>query len=79
MINSILTEVGNKSMKKNIIPTYCCTDNKSPIRTFNYTKILTEKRLKVDVYIITEMMEEHEVEDVVWCERSSQSADSCIL
>ena len=75
MIKSLLSELLNKEMKSDLFPIYCYTDNKSILDTINSTKVLTEKRLKVDVCIIREMTEKQDVKSVSWCDSSSQLAD----
>lgn len=49
-------------MNKNNIPIFCYANTRSLIGTINYTKVLTRKRLKVDVYLIREMIEKPEIE-----------------
>ena len=75
MIRSLLCEVSTKEMHPDIFPTYCYTDNKSLIETVNSTKTFTEKRLKVDICIIREVSEKHEVKQISWGDSSSQLAD----
>ena len=70
MIRSLLCEVSNKEMHLDIFPIYCYTDNKSLVETVNSTKFLTEKRLKVDICIIRELIEKHEVKQISWCDCS---------
>ena len=75
MIKSLLCELLNKEMKSDLFPVYCYIDNKSLVDTINSTKTLTEKRLKVEVCIIREMIEKQEVKSVSWCDSNSQLAD----
>ena len=75
MIRSSLCEVSSKEMHPDIFPAYCYTDNKSLIETVNSTKMLTEKRLKVDICIVREVSEKHEVKQISWGDNSSQLAD----
>ena len=62
-------------MKSDLFPVYCYTNNKSLVDTINSTKTLTEKRPKVDMCIIREMIEKQEVKGVSWCGSSSQLTD----
>ena len=62
-------------MHPDIFLIYCYTDNKSLVETINSTKTLTEKRLKVDICIIREMIEKLQVKQISWCDSSSQLAD----
>ena len=66
MIKSLLCELLNKEKRSGLFPVYCSTDSKSFVDTTNATKMLTEKRLKVDVCIIREMIEKQEVTSVSW-------------
>ena len=75
MIKSLLCELLNKDMKSDLFPVYCYTDNKSLDDTINSTKTLTEKRLKVDMCIIREIIEKQQVKSVSWCDISSQLTD----
>ena len=75
MIENLLCEMSNKEMHPDIFPTYCYADNKSLVETVNSTKTSTEKRLKVDICIISEMIEKLQVKQISWCDSSSQLAD----
>ena len=75
MIRNLLCEVSNKEMHPDIFPIYCYTDKKSFVVTVNSTKTLTEKQLKVNICMIREMIEKHEVKQISWCDSSSQLAD----
>ena len=75
-IRGLLSEVSNKEMHPDIFLNYCYTDNKSLVETVNSTKTLTKKQLKVDICIIWEIIEKHEVKQTSWCDSSSQLADS---
>ena len=67
MIKSLLVELIGKDNYQNI-PICCYTDNKSLVDTINSTKVLTEKRLQVDICIIRGIVEEQEVEQITWCD-----------
>ena len=75
MIKSLLAELIGKDNYQNIIPICSYTDNKSLVDTINSSKTLTEKRLQVDICIITEMIEKREVKQITWCDSRSQLAD----
>ena len=77
MGRSLFCEVSNKEMHPDIFPIcyICYTDHKSLVQMVNSTKTLTEKQLKVDICIIREMIEKHEVKQISWCDSSSQLAD----
>ena len=48
-------------------PIHCYTDNKSLLDSVYFTKTLKEKRLKVDVCIIREMLQKKVISSVNWC------------
>ena len=75
LIKSLLYELLNKEMKSDLFSVYCYTDNEPLVDTINSTKTFTEKRLKVNLCIIREIIEKQEVKSVSWCESSLQSAD----
>ena len=74
MIKSLLCELLNKEMKSRFISSLLL-DNKSLVDTINSAKSLREKRLKVDVCIIREMIEKQKVKSDLWCDSSLQLAD----
>ena len=57
MIRVILLEKYKKEPPSKTFPIHCFTDNKSLLDSVFSTKTLKEKRLKVDVCIIREMLE----------------------
>ena len=57
MIRTILLELCKKETDNGLFPIHCYTDNKLLLDSLYSTKILKEKRLKVDVCIIREMLE----------------------
>ena len=75
MIRSILLEIFQKDAASGLFPIHCYTDNKSLLDSLYSTKTLKEKRLKVDVCIIREMIDKKEVESVNWCPSNKQLAD----
>ena len=57
VIRSLLCELLNKEMTRNMFPIHCYTNNKSLVDTISSTKALTEKKLKIDICIILEVIE----------------------
>ena len=57
MIRVILLEIYKKEPHSKTFPIHCFTDSKSLLDSVHSTKTLKEKRLKVDVCIIREMLE----------------------
>ena len=57
MIRAILLELYKKEADSGSFPIHCYTDNKSLLDSVQSSKTLKEKRMKVDVCIINEMLE----------------------
>ena len=74
LLRSFLMEIINIS-EKEAIPIHCVVDNKSLIECIYSTKTITEKRLKIDICVIREMIERGEIKSVVWRESQLQLAD----
>ena len=68
-------ELIGKGSYQNIFPICCCTGNKSIVDTINSTKMLTEKRLQVDICITMEMINKKVVKQIIWCDSRSQLSD----
>ena len=64
IIRSILLEIYNRDAKSELPLIHCYTDSKSPLESVHSTKNLKEKRIKVDVCIIREMLEKKEIESI---------------
>ena len=75
MIRVILLEKYKKEPPSKTFPIHCFTDNKSLLDSVHSTKTLKEKRLKVDVCIIREMLEKNEISLINWCTSQKQLAD----
>ena len=75
MMKSFLCELLNKEISNEVLPIKCYVDNKSLVDSIFSTKTVTEKRLKIDIFIIHHMLNENEVYSIEWCKRESQLAD----
>ena len=75
MIRAILLEIYKKEPHSKTFPIHCFTDSKSLLDPVHSTKTLKEKRLKVDVCIIREMLEKNEISSTNWCASEKQLAD----
>ena len=75
MMKSFLCELLNKEISNEVLPIKCYVDNKSLADSIFSTKTVTEKRLKIDIFIIHDMLNENEVYSIEWCKRESQLAD----
>ena len=71
----MLLEIYKKESHSKIFPIHCFTDSKSLLDSVHSTKTLKEKRMKVDVCIIREMLEKHEINSINWCASEKQLAD----
>ena len=67
MIRAILLEIYKKEPHSKTFPIYCFTDSKSLLDSVHSIKTLKEKRLKLDVCIIREMLEKNEISSINWC------------
>lgn len=68
----LLSEVIFNKPKKNMIPIDVCTDNKSLFENIHSTKVVSEKRLRVEIGSIKEMLHKGELSRVSWIESSDQ-------
>ena len=75
IIRSMLLEIYKRDAKSGLFPIHCYTDSKSLLESVHSTKTLKEKRLKVDVCVIREMLEKKEIESINWCPSNRQLAD----
>lgn len=51
------------------------TDNKSVVEAVYSTKMVDDKRLRVDIAAIRELLQRNEISDIRWCPGSAQLAD----
>lgn len=63
------------NLPENSVPIYAYTDNKSVIEALNSTKLVDDKRLRIDIAAISQSLEFSEVVKVKWCEGNSMIAD----
>lgn len=68
----LLSEVVFNKPKKNKIPIEVCTDNKSLFENIYSTKAVSEKRLRVEIGSIKEMLNKGELSSVKWIESRAQ-------
>ena len=74
IIRSMLLEIYKRDVKTRLFPIHCYTDSKSLLESVHSTKTLKEKRLKVDVCVIREMLEKKN-ESINWYPSNRQLAD----
>ena len=65
----------NKEISNKVLPIKCYVDNKSLVDSIFLTKTLTEKRLKIDICIIHDMLSKNEVYSIEWCKSEAQLTD----
>ena len=75
MIRAILPEIYKKEPHSKTFPIHCFTDSKPLLDSAHSTKTLKEKRLKVYVCIIREILEKNEISSINWCVSEKQLAD----
>ena len=76
LVGSLLTElIHGKQDHRNLIPISAFVDNKSLVQNVYSTTMVSEKRLRIDVAIIQEMVRDSEL-TIRWIEASFQLADS---
>ena len=68
----LLSEMVFNKPKKNRVPIKVCTDNKSLFENIHSTKAVSEKRLRVEIGSIKEMLHKGELSSVKWIESSAQ-------
>ena len=71
----LLSEVIFNGSRKNVIPIDCYIDNKSLHDNIYSTKMVSEKRLRVDIASIKQMMERGEISQVIWINTGCQISD----
>ena len=71
IIQSMLLEIYKRDPISGLFPIHCYTDSKLLLESVHSTKTLKEKRLKVDVCVIREMLEKKEIKSINWCPSNS--------
>ena len=61
--------------KKNVVPIDCYIDNKSLYDNIHSTKMVAEKRLRIDIASIKQMIQREEISQVIWVDTSHQISD----
>ena len=74
-LGCILTEILFNNCKSNNIPIECVVDNKSLFENIHSTKNVGEKRLRIDLAALKEMIEKKEISRVKWVNTSHQLSD----
>ena len=74
-VGSIITEILYRGANCNKIPINCYIDNRSLYENLHSTKSVNEKRLRIDIAAVKEMMQKGEISKVKWIEASNQLSD----
>ena len=74
-LSTVLTEI-LVSKGSDAIPIHALTDNESLYRNAHSTTMAEERRLRVDIAIIKDMLTKNEIESLKWLPSESQLADS---
>ena len=69
-IQRIVAEMVNTELKIN-----CSVDNKSLVDALHSTKSIDDRRLRIDISILKEMLAKHEINEVSWIDTHSQLAN----
>ena len=73
-LGTMLSQIYFKAEKNNI-PIVCFTDNKSLYDSIHSTKLISEKRLRIDIASIQEMLSDGSVQAINWISTDLQYAD----
>ena len=73
-LGTMLSEIYLKAEKNNI-PIVCFTDNKSLYDSIHSTKLVSEKRLRIDIASVQEMLSDGSVQAINWISTDLQYAD----
>ena len=57
-------------------PLYCITDSNQLYESVHSIKALKDKRLRIDIAVLHEMMKKEELTKVIWVAKTKQLADS---
>lgn len=75
-LGHLLSEILFNNQKQNKIPIVVFIDNKSLYENIHSTKTVSEKRLRIDIAGIKEMVQKKEIDSVKWVDTTSQISDS---
>ena len=74
-IRTVLCEIYELNAKEGVLPVRLLTDNHSLYEAAYSTKTLSDKRLKVDICIIREMLLTCDIKEIEWVPKELQLAD----
>ena len=70
-LNHMLCEISGCS-KRNIV---CRVDNKSLVDAIHSSNLIEDKRLRIDLAVIRDMLDKQELTEVVWVQSDQQLAN----
>ncbi|KAK6178629.1 hypothetical protein SNE40_011160 [Patella caerulea] len=74
-ISTLYSELVTGCTDPTKLPLVCVTDNKSLLEAIKSTKCVTEKRLRLEITGIKEMVKYNQIKEIIWSETKSQLAD----
>lgn len=74
-LSSLYSELSTGTIKQHTLPVMCVTDNYSLIEAIKSTKSVTEKRLRLEISGIKELIQNKKIEKILWSATKEQLAD----
>lgn len=74
-ISTLYSELTSGKPDTNMLPLVCITDCKSLYEAVKSTKLVTEKRLRIEISGIKELIDSRQVKKFLWSESKKQLAD----
>ena len=74
-LSSLYSELTTGNVTKGILPVVCVTDNYSLVDAIKSTKSVTEKRLRLEISGIKELIQTKRIQHVLWSATKEQLAD----
>ena len=74
-LSSLYSELTTGNVTKGILPVICVTDNYSLVDAIKSTKSVTEKRLRLEISGIKELIQTKRIQHVLWSATKEELAD----
>ena len=75
-LSALFCEIIHGSSKESLLPVDCIIDNYSLFEAIHSTNgIVTEKRLRIDIGVIRELLKRSEISSVKWVKKKYQLTD----
>ncbi len=75
LIRHVICELFGYRVESTTLPIECVIDNKSLYDSLHSTKTVSDKRLKVDICHLRDMVKNEEIHEIQWKENKKQLAD----